>query len=309
MASGTPQPNRSVQANRSVRSKRTVSGPSRLKNKKKERIVAMIDGYESITSISAALATVFALWAVLSLVMVAAGLLGLSMNTSTSESQDKFLMIVRALQGGVSFFSLFTGTFFVVWVIKARHNVPRIGKQSRVGVGAILKRHLIALAVAFLAGFALLFVPASLSRLLLVVVIGSLVWASLVINMLVFSMIKMLWQSGTAPGSEDDLLPEYATAWLVSWVVFGFLGSTLSWGATTFSVGTLAVLLLAQGASGVVASLGIAALVWFIAVRQESRIEAIIGQDDPSEDTDSMVTTEQINDAWADSDKLIQMDR
>ncbi len=270
----------------------------------------MIEGYDSIETLSAAMSTVFLVWLLPALGALFIAFAGFSAGTDPDAAVNVQQM-TQTLQVAEGVLGFFTVCLFVYWAIRARENIRRLGKSSKIGLGRIFLRHCGAVLVAVAAFVVAVLVP-SLQVAGFVVGVLALVWFSLMFNMMAFATMQKLWRTSSQPTGSEDELPSLGFAWLVSWVVAGWtLGSARPHDdGMAMDIGTEAILLAVHGFALGIAAVSVALLVRQVAARQESRLGAIIAYVDVDVAGGSRaVTTDQINNAWEASGNLVDFNR
>lgn len=271
----------------------------------------MIDGYDSIETLSTSMSAIFLVWLLPAVGGLLVAFLGFGAGTD-ADSISTYRGLVTSLQVAESVLGLFTVAMFVYWVFRARENVRRLGKRHKIGLGRIFVRHIAALAVGFVGLVAAIFIP-PVATIGVVVFVLSILWFSLMFTMMSHASVQMLWRTSSAPTGSEDELPGLALLWIVTWVVSGWTGGALQQqpgsnveiGVATSAVG-LAIHSLTIG----IAAVAIALLVRQIAARQESRLAVIISHVDVDvAGSNGAVTTNQINDAWDASGGLVDFNR
>ena len=276
-----------------------------MRNKKQEKILSMIDGYDSTETLSAAMAGVFLVWLLAAAASVAVAFMGFVAGTDADAISD-FRSMVRTLQVAEGLLGLFTAAFFVYWVFRARENVRRLGKRHKIGLGRIFLRHIAALVIGFVALVVAFMVPAA-ATLGVTVFVVSMLWFSLMFSMMAYASMQMLWRTSSAPTGTEDELPALGFVWLVTWVLSGWTGGVQQQNDNiVIGVETAAIGLALHGVFIAIAAFTVSLLVRQVAARQESRLDAIISYVDIDvAGTHGAVTTDQINDAWDASDNLV----
>jgi hypothetical protein len=121
---------------------KTTAGPTRLQNKRQQKIVSMVDGYDSTVTISTGLRNVLLVWVLPGLAMALLGLAGILNPGGGALVQDSFSEMLFALRVGTSLLSLLTVVVSIVWAVRTWGNIRRVGKRARVGAWTVVKRHL-----------------------------------------------------------------------------------------------------------------------------------------------------------------------
>lgn len=276
----------------------------------------MIDGYDSVMTLSTALAAVFLLWIIPALGLMAIGALGLASGgtqVATDESIDSFNSAFGMAQGAQSLMGLLTGTLFVYWAFRARENVRRLGKRHRIGVADIFIRRLKALAVAFLALIVVFFVPIPSVQILgLIIFAGAFIYISFFVHSVTYATMQMLWRTSSPPVGLENAMPHVGLVWFWSWALYaittGLSQNPAQQSDVVLTINQLSVIAIFQGVMLLIAVAAAARLVMGVAIRQEERLGVImsyVDNDAPGDDTSSVVTTDQIQSAWDDSDRFI----
>lgn len=277
-----------------------------MRNKKQEKILSMIDGFDSIETLSAAMSTIFLVWLIPAFGALFVAFVGFGAGAD-AEAISSFRQLAQTLQVAEAVLGFFTVFMFAYWVFRARENVRRLGKRHKIGLGRIFLRHFAAVLVAVGAFLMAALVP-NLATTGVVVGVLSLIWFGLMFNMMAFSAVQLLWRTSSQPTGSEDELPGLGLVWLVSWVISGWsLGVVQSQsGDVALSTGTEAIALGVHGFALGAAAVTIASLIKQIAARQESRLLAIIAYVDVDvAGTNGAVTTDQINNAWERSSNLV----
>lgn len=282
-----------------------------MRNKKQQKILSMIDGYDSIETLSTAMSTIFLVWLLPAFGALFVAFVGFGAGTD-ADSISTFRQLIQTLQVAEAVLGFFTVCMFVYWVFRARENVRRLGKRPKIGLGQIFLRHCAAVLVA-VGAFAVAVLVPSLFTAGVVVGLLSLVWFGLMFNMMSFSAVQLLWRTSSQPTGSEDELPGLGLVWIVTWVISSWaLGAvqTPSGAEVSFSVGTEAIALAIHGFALGAAAFSIALLIRQIAARQESRLLAIIAYVDVDvAGANGAVTTDQINNAWDASNNLVDFNR
>lgn len=274
-----------------------ASGPTRIRNKRAEKIVAMVDGYDSITTIATALRNVFFVWVVAGIVMVGVGLI--SLGTAGVDESDRLLLSVRA---GSGLLNLITVILSIVWAVKAWSNVRRLGKKARVGYGTIFLRHISAIPVILVAWIVAAVAPSTV-RLVVVIMIGALIYMSLMTTVMTYQTVSMLWRTSSPPTGYEEGLPHHAVVWVVTWTAYSSLLGVVE--SARFSTATNSLFVMLAGGFCIVAAGLASRLVMEIARRQDARLAMIISHVEDGEEA-TMITGVQIESAWAASESLVE---
>ena len=279
-------------------------GPSRLHNKRQQKIVKLVDGYDSSVTLAAVVRNVLLAWIPAGLVLVGTGIAELD----PVRSDIAGLEIARlgdAARSGLGLLFVLTVVVVLAWVTRSRMNVKHLGKSPKVGLWKRIKTHVLALLFGIAALVGTIIAPA-LAPILVVAGIALIFYAQLWFHLLMFDVVRMLWRTASpATGQEEDV-PHYAFVWLVGWISFvGLLGlgdvrvDRLEVGGFV-SIGA-GLACIATAATG-------AMLAPAISRRQEDRLQSIIGGvEDDDDRSQKPVTTSQINDAWSASEGLIDL--
>ncbi len=267
----------------------------------------MIDGYESVITLSSAMAAVFYVWLVPAVASIFVALIGFGTGRDVDE-MARFSDLLRTVQAAQGALGLFTAAMFVYWVFRARENVRRLGKRHKIGVGKIFFKHISALGLVLVAIVLIAFVPsAALFGVLLL--ISAVVWMSLMFNMMAMASLRMLWRTSSPPTGLEEGLPHLAVIWLVSWILSGWTAGTLQpqQASYTLQPSTAAVFLVLHALSLAVAAVAIARLVVQVAARQDERLGVLISHVDGDglDDEGPAVTSDQIQHAWEESNNLV----
>jgi hypothetical protein len=281
---------------------RTV-GPSRIHNKRQQKLIKMVEGYESTITMAAMVRNTMVIWSLYSLVLIATGFTTLSASDTTTAGR-RAIRMAEAIRNGSGLLFVITIIITVAWLSRCRMNVKHLGKSPKIGVWLRLKSHV---GAAVLGGFTLLMALLSPGNATLFVMLtaGLWVYASLWLQFLMLDTVRMLWRTSSPPTPQEEDLPHYAFAWIVSWVLFS---STIGLEEGVDLTSTqLAPLSIFSGITCLVASATMARLVMAVSTRQDRRLEAIITDNEDFDATLTPVTTSQIAKAWNDSENLIEL--
>ncbi len=259
----------------------------------------MVDGYDSTITVSTALRNVFYIWVLFGMVMVVVGLNGIG--NEFNEHQTRVLLATRVAVGALE---LYTLVLSAIWVARCWSNVRRLGKTARVGYWQIAKRHLMAVPIMIVLWIVMIFVP-SFRLFGLLAIVGCGVFLSLMWVAMAYQTVNMLWRTSSPPTGLEEGLPHYAVVWVVAWVLHSSAMGMVESGAANPSSASLAMML--GGLLAMVAAVTASMLVVAIARRQDDRLFVIINQVD-GDDENKVVTTKQIENAWSDSERLVQFE-
>lgn len=240
---------------------------SRMHNRRAEKIVEIVDGYDSVYSLSRALATMLLIHVPVGLGIALAGLL--STATSRGDTQDQIT--------AAAFFAVYLETVLLwavtlVWWIRVRGNVRNLGKSPRIGFWSMVKRQIfmtpLLIAVLFFAGA----IPAA-RPLLLLIAAAILVYIQLFWPRVHYACMDMLWRTSSQPTGHEDGLPHFAPIWVSAFVLHQYL---LVLPLALTDTMHQAIAMIVSGLLGAVAAFLAARLVVGVAERQDARLDALI---------------------------------
>lgn len=240
-----------------------------MQNRRAEKIVEIIDGYDSVYSLSRALATMLLIHIPLGLAMTLAGLM--SAATTRSDTQDR---LISAALVAIQFETVLLWMVTIVWWVRVRGNVRNLGKSPRIEFWSMVKKQVfvfpLLVAVLFFAGA----IP-SAAPLLLLIAGAMLVYVQLFWPRVHYACMDMLWRTSSQPTGHEDGLPHFAPIWVTTFVLHEYLlVISLGFESTLYRSMCLA----ASGVTGAVAAFLAARLVVGVAERQDARLDAMIAK-------------------------------
>ncbi len=294
----------SLSRTQTISKTRSSGGPSRIKNRRQDKIVEMIDGYDSSITPAAAIRNITLIWLLPAIAWVMLGLVAMAAGSDLGmTSREQF---TRSIELGSALLLGVTFIFATVWSVKTYFNIRRLGKKPGIGASTFFKRQLVpivASSIGAIGYFASETYKSSFLTLLLLGLAG-------VIPMLSLEGMKMFWRTSGLPTGLEEVLPHAG--------MFGFGAVIAHLAALRFIVlGREYADLFAESLIMVFAGLSLAAAAYFLAplfamvsIRQEDRLAAIISSVDVAEEGSAKpVTNEQISDAWQSSENLVSFDR
>ncbi|NNE95830.1 MAG: hypothetical protein HKN24_07355 [Acidimicrobiales bacterium] len=278
--------------------------PSRIRNKRQQKIVETVEGYESIVTYGTALWVMQVVWAVVGLTVVGLGV-GV-MSLGNSETGQSLLRSYRALGYGMGLLTFVTVLAALVWAGQASFNVSKLGRSASVGQVGIVSRHVPGLIIG--GG---LFVAASrfddYERPLRLLGGAAIVWGFLVLAGLGLGVLKMLWRS-SALGDSAKVPPNRDfVLWFFGIVLYGY-GSTAAESLDDVSIQATGFLIVLTGLGMLIASMMALRFIPKIGERQETRLEAILRSFNDEDPGTQPVTAQQIEDAWKASSDLFSVE-
>lgn len=280
-----------------------VAAPSRVRSKRQQQIVQMVEGYDSTFTISMALRNLFLLWTLYGLALVVFAALAFVANP-LSEAANTTQRTVDAVRGGSLFLFLFTVVVAGAWYAKCVANVPRLGRKATIGVFARLKRHVMAFCLGCMSLLFIFFIP-SLAVLFVVAAICLFFYSQMWFHLLLLDIVRMLWSTSSPPNGQKEDVDHYVLVWFGSWVMFISLlvSDADAAGIDQQAMNGLTVL---AGGACVVSAVLASRLVAEISRRQDARLFAIIREVDEAEEV-KPVTDQDIAAAWNRSAGMIEM--
>jgi hypothetical protein len=282
---------------------KTTSGPSRIQNERQQKIVRIVDGYDSTVSISAGLRNVLLVWVLPGLAMTFLGLGGIFAAGGGSLVRTSFTELVFAIRVGTGLLSMLTVIVSIVWSVRTWGNIRRLGKRAKIGVWDVLKRH----GLFFVASPVLLILGVFVNPVLFIMGLIALYLAFSVGPFLVLAVIRLFWRTGSPPIGLEEELPHYGIVWFTSWWIYTSLAGLGEF--EELSLRAASMITAAAGVSCVVAAITAAKLVTDISRRHDERLAAIVSSVElDTEDEQQEVTSQQIESAWAVSETLVSFD-
>ncbi len=287
-------------------SKRTSAAPapSRIRNRRQQKIVETVEGYESIVTYGKALWVIQLLWAFVGVAVVGLGMaVGFLGSTDTGRSLLRFY---QALGYGMGLLTFVTVLIALVWAGQASFNVSKLGRNASLGQVGIVGRHLPGLLI----GFGLLVAADRFDdyeRPLQLLGGTALVWGCLLLAGLGLGVLKMLWRS-SALGDSANVAPNRDFGlWFVGIALFAY-GSSAVESLDDVSIEVSGVLIVLTGIGVLLASGMALRFVPMIAQRQETRVVAILESFNDEDPGTQPVTAQQIEEAWNASNDLFSVD-
>ena len=275
--------------------------PARHQSGQTERVLNIIAGYNSVSTLSEMFRFGLFVWLVPTVSSFGIGVFGLN------GGSNSLYRLADAVAFGVMCIAVLSIGFLIHWFDRVQQNVPMLDADASVGtlkaVGLSLKLTAgtapLAIAARFVPGFDHLFLPA-------LGLVGIALSAGVVAFFL--SAAKMLWASSATTATQDEEFPQAAmlviVAWFASvhlwWIQRLVLRST-PWTGTHSLTHIVSGLLM-----GFVAVAG-GAFIASIARRQEERLVALGGSVGEQTRTQS-VSSEAIQREWGESESLIGFD-
>ncbi len=278
--------------------------PSRIRNRRQQKIVETVEGYESIVSYGAALWVMQFLWVLVGVAVIGLGVAVVVLGSS--ETGQSLLRFYQALSYGMSLLTFVTVITALVWAGQASFNVSKLGRNASVGQVGIVGRHLPGLLI----GLGLLVAAGRFDdyeRALGILGGIALVWGFLLLAGLGLGVLKMLWRS-SALGDSANAKPNRDFAlWFVGIAFFAY-GSMAVESLDDVSVEATGFFITLTGVGMLMASVMALRFVPAIAQRQETRVVAILESFDDEDPGTQPVTAQQIEEAWEASSELFRVD-
>ena len=281
---------------------KSSGGPSRIKNRRQDKIVEMIDGYDSSITPAAAIGNITLIWILPALGWVLLGMASMAAGDLSSIGNQR--QLVSALKTGSLLLLAVTFLFATIWAVKTYSNIRRLGKKPGIGAGTFIKRQLFAIVGVIVGAVGYVASPDYKSSFLTILFLG----LASVVPVLSLEGMKMFWRTSSPPIGLEDALPHAAVIGFGA--VFGHLAAlrfVLLADFTSFF--THAIIMVLAGLLLGLAAYFLAPLFAKVSIRQEDRLAAIISNvAADSEDSAAPVTNEQISEAWQSSQELVSFD-
>ncbi len=277
------------------------TGPSRVRGERQQRIAAMVDGYESSVTLASGLRSVLVVWLALSAVRAVLGVLTF-VTDPTTELGETAVRLLASLQLGEGILIFVTLLVSAAWLVPTISNVDNLGERGSPDLWGRITSHVVAGLVAFAALFGIVMLP-DLELPLTVLAVLAGFYAQLWVHLSIKSTFEMLWHTSRRPMDASDIDPPQIDRWFAAWLVFSsaIIASEI-WSLEGDIQSGVAV---AQGVAGGLAAVYGIVLTMSISARQDSRVLAIIENDDDSFFESAPVTTGQIDSAWSSSEGLV----
>ncbi|MGI9611103.1 MAG: hypothetical protein ACR2NL_12490, partial [Acidimicrobiia bacterium] len=277
--------------------------PSRIRNKRQQKIVETVEGYESIVTYGTALWVMQVIWALVGVAVIGLGI-GVAVLGST-ETGRSLLRVYQALGYGMGLLTVATVLVSLVWAGQASFNVSKLGRNASVGQVGIVGRHLPGLLI----GGGLLVAAGRFDdyeRPLQLLGGMALVWGFLLLAGLGLGVLKMLWRS-SALGDSAKVAPNRDfVLWFAGIVLYAY-GSTAAESLDDVSIEATGFLVFLTGVGVLMAAVMALRFIPAIAKRQESRVVAILESFNDEDPGTQPVTAQQIEDAWEASSDLFEV--
>lgn len=282
---------------------KSSGGPSRIKNRRQDKIVAMIDGYDSSITPAAAIRNITLMWLIPAVGWILLGMASLAAREpSNMANRDQ---LIRSLEWSCTLLLAVTFVFATIWAVKTYSNIRRLGKKPGIGFAKFFQKQLFSM-IAIAIGTIGYFASANYQSSFLTVLLLGL---AAVVPMFSLEGMKMFWRTSSPPIGLENALPHGALIGFGS--VIAHLAA-LRWvllGGDLASFSTTAFIMILAGISLGSAAFFLAPLYAQVSIRQEDRLSAIISNVDADEEASSApVTNEQISDAWQTSEELVSFD-
>lgn len=282
---------------------KSTGGPSRIKNRRQDKIVAMIDGYDSSITPASAIRNITLLWMVPAIAWI---LLGLgSMAAGEADKMTNRDQLINSIQLSSLLLLAVTFVFATIWAVKTYANIRRLGKKPGIGVGVFFKRQLVPIIAITIGAIGYFASPTYRSSFLTLLLLG----LAGVIPMFSLEGMKMFWRTSSPPIGLENALPHGAMIGFGS--IIAHLGA-LRWilvGRDYASFFSESIMMVVAGVFLGISAYFLAPLFAKVSIRQEDRLSAIISNVDADESATSQpVTNEQISEAWNSSEELVSFD-